>query len=76
MRSAQDPLALLPVFLAYLARWALNSELAFIAVLAIAAVIGGIVYWIGLDSAVTAAGAKREQLFMALTQGEGPVASE
>jgi len=70
------PLALLPVFLAYLARWALNSELAFIAVLAIAAVIGGIVYWIGLDSAVTAAGAKREQLFKALTQGEGPIGSE
>jgi len=70
------PLALLPVFLAYLARWALNSELAFAAVLAIAAVIGGIVYWIGLDSAVIAAGAKREQLFAALTQSEGPIASE
>jgi ABC-2 type transport system permease protein len=70
------PLALLPVFLAYLARWALNSELAFAAVLAIAAAIGGAVYWIGLDSAVTAARVKREQLMMALTQGEGPVASE
>jgi ABC-2 type transport system permease protein len=70
------PLALLPVFLAYLARWALNSELAFAIVLAIAAAIGGAVYWIGLDSAVTAAGAKREQLMTALTQGEGPVAAE
>jgi ABC-2 type transport system permease protein len=70
------PVALLPVFLAYLARWALNSELAFLAVLAIAAVIGGVVYWIGLDSAVIAARTKREQLFMALTQGEGPIASE
>jgi ABC-2 type transport system permease protein len=70
------PVALLPVFLAYLARWALKSELAFLAVLAIAAVIGGVVYWIGLDSAVIAAGAKREQFFTALTQGEGPIASE
>jgi len=70
------PLALLPVFLAYLARWALNSELAFIAVLAIAGAIGGVVYWIGLDSAVMAARAKREQLFTALTSGEGPIGSE
>jgi ABC-2 type transport system permease protein len=70
------PVALLPVFLAYLARWALKSELAFLAVLAIAAVIGGVVYWIGLDSAVIAARTKREQLFTALTQGEGPIASE
>jgi ABC-2 type transport system permease protein len=70
------PLALLPVFLAYLARWALNSELAFLAVLAIAAAIGAAVYWIGLDSAVIAAGRNREKLLMALTQSEGPVASE
>ena len=70
------PLALLPVFLAYLARWALKSELAFAAVLAIAAAIGGVVYWIGLDSAVIAARTKRERLLTALTQGEGPIASE
>jgi ABC-2 type transport system permease protein len=70
------PLALLPVFLAYLARWALNSEIAFLAVLAIAAAIGAAVYWIGLDSAVIAAGRNREKLLMALTQSEGPVASE
>ncbi len=70
------PLALLPVILAYLARWALNSELAFMAVLAVAAAIGGVVYWISLDSAVTAAGKKKEELLMALTQGEGPVATE
>jgi hypothetical protein len=70
------PLALLPVILAYVARWALKSELAFLAVLAVAAAIGGVVYWIGLNSAVTAAGKKREELIMALTQGEGPVATE
>jgi len=70
------PLALLPVFLAYLARWAMKSELAFMAVLAIAAAIGGVVYWIGLDSAVMAARSKKEDLLMALTQGEGPVATE
>jgi ABC-2 type transport system permease protein len=70
------PLALLPVILAYVARWALKSELAFAAVLAIAAAIGGAVYWIGLDSAVMASRVKRERLMTALTQGEGPVASE
>ena len=43
---------------------------------ALAAVIGGVVYWIGLDSAVRAAGAKRERLFATLTQSDGPIASE
>ncbi len=70
------PLALLPVFLAYLARWALRSEWAFGVVLAIAAVIGGVVYWIGLDSAIIAARRNREELLLALTQSEGPIASE
>ena len=55
------PFALLPVVLAYVARWALQSEIAFLLVLALAAVIGGIVYGIGLDSAVLATG-KREEL--------------
>jgi hypothetical protein len=70
------PLALLPVFLAYLARWALKSETAFLVVLAIAAAIGGAVYWIALDSAVDAAVRKKEELLLALTQGEGPVSTD
>jgi ABC-2 type transport system permease protein len=45
------PLALLPVVLAYVARWALDSEWAFLAVLALAAAIGAAVYWIGVEGA-------------------------
>ena len=70
------PLALLPVVLAYVARWALKSEIAFLIVLALAAAIGGAVYWIGLDSAVIAAHRKREELLGELSKGDGPIAAE
>ncbi len=70
------PLALLPVVLAYVARWALKSETAFFVVLGIAGVIGGVVYWIGLDSAVTTASRKREALLNELSKGDGPMAAE
>jgi ABC-2 type transport system permease protein len=69
------PLALLPVALAYLARYAFESETVFAAVLAVAAAIGGALYWIALDSAVAAAGKRREALIQELSQGEGPVIS-
>ncbi len=70
------PVALLPVALAYVARWALHSEIAFLLVLALAAVIGGVVYGIGLDSAVLAANRKREELLGELSKGGGPLTSE
>jgi ABC-2 type transport system permease protein len=70
------PLALLPVVLAYVARWALKSEIAFAIVLALAAAIGAAVYWIGLDSAVIAAHRKREELLGELSKGDGPMAAE
>jgi ABC-2 type transport system permease protein len=70
------PVALLPVVLAYVARWALKSETAFLIVLALAAAIGGAVYWIGLDSAVMAAYRKREEMLGELSKGEGPMAAE
>ncbi len=69
------PVALLPVFLAYMARYALNSELAFVLVLALAAVIGGTLYWIAMESAVATAHKRREAILQELSQGEGPVAS-
>jgi ABC-2 type transport system permease protein len=69
------PLALLPVFLAYLARYAFDSAAAFWLVLALAAGIGALVYWLALESAVKTAGQRREQILRELSQGEGPVVS-
>jgi ABC-2 type transport system permease protein len=70
------PLALLPVLLAYGARYAFDSELAFYSMLAFAAVLGGVVYWVALDSAVTTAERRREQIITELARNEGPVATE
>ncbi|HZT30431.1 MAG TPA: hypothetical protein VFA33_11135 [Bryobacteraceae bacterium] len=70
------PAALLPVFLAYLARAVFDSQTAFYGVLAFAALLGAVVYRIAMDSAVEAAGRRRETLLAELSRGEGPVASE
>ena len=67
------PLAMLPVALAYLARYAFDSILAFYGVLLCAGVIGVTVYRISMDTAVAAAGNRKEQLIAALSRGEGPV---
>jgi ABC-2 type transport system permease protein len=70
------PVALLPVGLAYLARYAFDSELMFGIVLAGSAVLGGVFYWMALDAAVTSAATRREQLVAALTTSDGPVSGE
>src|SRR4051794_1626033 len=70
------PLALLPVAMAYVGRYAFDSEVAFIVILAVAAGIGGVFYWIALESAVTAAGRLREQIVQELSRTDGPVMSE
>jgi len=70
------PLTLLPIGLAYLARYALDSQIAFYAVLAFAAAIGGVVYWIAMDSAVTTAIQRREKIIQELSTADGPIASE
>ena len=67
------PVAVIPAGLAYLARWALDSEAAFYGALAIAAGIGACLYWAAMDSAASASGARREQFLAALSQGEGPI---
>jgi hypothetical protein len=67
------PLLLLPVILAYVARWALGSETAFLAVLAAAAAIGGMVYWLGMESAVETAAAQRQNILQELCREGGPV---
>jgi hypothetical protein len=69
------PVALLPVFLAYLARYSLNSQLAFDVVLAMAAVLGAGLYHMAMESAVLTANARREEIVQELSKGGGPVAS-
>lgn len=69
------PIALVPVFLAYLARYAFNSETAFTVILALAAVIGGVMYWLGMESAVKGIAKGRERILADLSRGEGPLAS-
>ena len=70
------PLALLPVFLAYLARYAFNSEVVFVFVMAVAATIGGVLYWQAMESSVRTALKRREQIIRELSKGDGPVTAE
>jgi ABC-2 type transport system permease protein len=67
------PFALMPVGLAYLARYAFESAVVFAVVLAISGVIGGVFYWIALESAVKTAGSERERIVQELSQSDGPV---
>ncbi len=69
------PIALLPVFLAYLARYAFESDTVFAAVLGLAALIGGVLYWVGTESAIKTIAIRRERILADLSRGEGPVAS-
>ncbi|MEO8597930.1 MAG: hypothetical protein ABI759_31710 [Candidatus Solibacter sp.] len=69
------PLSLLPVLLAYLARYGFQSEIAFYAVLAFAAAVGAALYWIALESAVTTALKHRERIVRDLSGNDGPVAT-
>lgn len=69
------PIAFVPAGLAYLARWALDSEAAFFAVLALDAAVGAIVYRIALESAVESAERSKEKIVAALSAGEAPIAS-
>ncbi|HMD51021.1 MAG TPA: hypothetical protein VKG79_18035 [Bryobacteraceae bacterium] len=69
------PVALIPVALAYLARYAFDSEWAFFAALAGGAALGGMVYFYSLGSAVRASEQRREEIIVALSRGDGPIAS-
>lgn len=70
------PSALLPVLLAYLARYALRSQLAFDVILALAGVLGAALYSMSMESAIHTAMARREQILRELSSGGGPVASD
>jgi hypothetical protein len=68
------PAVAIPVVLAYLARYAFQSQAAFYGMLVFGAVFAGIFYWVSLDSASRAAAERKEQVVTALSAGEGPVA--
>ena len=70
------PLALLPVLLAYLARYAFDSTTVFYWMLGLAAIIGAVVYWISMESAVSTALLHRERIIHDLSAAEGPVVWE
>ncbi|MEO7650147.1 MAG: hypothetical protein ABIZ80_06745 [Bryobacteraceae bacterium] len=70
------PLALLPVLLAYFARYAFGGQAAFYIVLIFAAGLGLTVYWVALDSAVKASDRRREEMITELSRADGPVAVE
>ncbi len=67
------PVAFLPAALAYLARYAFDSEIAFFAVLAFDAIVGVIAYRIALESAVESATNMKEKIVTALAAGDGPI---
>jgi len=70
------PVAGIPILLAYLGRWALDSEAAFFGILAVSAAAGAIFYWVAMDSALRAAEQRREAIVTELAHADGPVSSE
>jgi ABC-2 type transport system permease protein len=69
------PLVFLPAALAYLARWAFDSQLAFYGVLGVMAAIGASMYYVALDSITEQAESKKETMLTALSAGQGPISS-
>ncbi len=69
------PLAAVPVGLAYLARWAFQSETAFFGALAFDTGIAIIVYRAALRSAVAAAERLKEAMITSLSAGDGPIST-
>jgi ABC-2 type transport system permease protein len=67
------PITLAPVALAFLARYAFDTEWAFFGVLLFGGVVGVLVYVYSMQSALRAAASRREQIIGALSSGEGPI---
>jgi hypothetical protein len=69
------PFLLLPLVLAYWSRWFFESQLVFAALMLVAAIVGGIFYWVGLESAAHTAIERRESMVMELSRSEGPLST-
>lgn len=69
------PFLLIPIVLAYVARAILGSQLVFAGVMLVAIVLGGIVYYVCLDSAVETANRRREEMLNVLSRFDGPIST-
>jgi ABC-2 type transport system permease protein len=69
------PVLFIPPALAYFARWAFDSQLAFYGILAVMAAIGATVYYFALDVSTEVAGQKKESMLTALSATHGPISS-
>ena len=67
------PVLLLPIILAYWARIVFENEFVFAGILLISAIVGGILYMVGLDSASNSAVKGREPMLMQLSRADGPL---
>lgn len=69
------PVALTPIGLAYWARYVFDSEVVFFALLGVAAIVGAVVYWVALDSAVKTALQRKESILEELGRSAGPLSA-
>jgi len=69
------PLLSIPVLLAYAARHAFDSEVAFFAVLAVSGGAGVVLYGVSMETAVRLAERRKEAFLAALGESAGPLAS-
>lgn len=67
------PCLAIPIFLAYLARYAFESDIAFFVVIGLTAAIGWIFRGVATDTAVGLAQERREKILTALSEGDGPI---
>ncbi len=67
------PVLGIPIGLAYLARYAFESEAAFFGVIAFDALLAAVFYAVAMDTAERGAHERKEQILTALGAGEGPI---
>jgi ABC-2 type transport system permease protein len=67
------PFAFLPIGLAYWGRYVFKSDLVFFAMLLLAGIIGAVIYWVGMDSAVAISVSRREDMIASLSRTDGPL---
>lgn len=67
------PLIMLPVGLAYLARWAFRSDAAFFIAIGCGVFLAASFYWVSLSTAAETMEKKREEMLTLLSQTDAPV---
>jgi ABC-2 type transport system permease protein len=67
------PALFVPITLAYLARYAFDSHLAFYAVVAAGLAVGALMYSVSLESSISALRQRKEDFLAALGRMEGPI---